>query len=61
VGDTNEEKLNKEDSFTLLNAVDKTQKMWIVLYATFTVGFGGHIFVYMFETAVKVAENFEKE
>jgi hypothetical protein len=42
---------------TLLNAIDNTNKMWVVLIATFTVGIGGHIFVYMFETAVNAKES----
>ena len=40
----------------------KTNKMWVVLIATFTVGIGGHIFVHMFESAVYAKESslFEK-
>jgi hypothetical protein len=53
VGYTNEGKLsNSVESMTLLNAMEKTNTMWVVLIGTFTVGIGGHIFVYMFETAV---------
>jgi len=35
----------------------KTNKMWVVLIATFAVGIGGHIFVYMFETSVNLKES----
>ena len=63
LGDTNENALfNSMQTLTLLNAMGKTNKMWVVLIATFTVGIGGHIFVYMFETAVYAKESslFEK-
>ena len=63
LGDTNENALfNSMQTMTLLNAMGKTNKMWVVLIATFTVGIGGHIFVYMFETAVYAKESslFEK-
>lgn len=57
-GDTNDNELvSYMQTMTLLNAMGKTNKMWVVLIATFAVGIGGHIFVYMFETSVNLKES----
>lgn len=50
LGDTNEHQLsNKLEKYTLLNALGKPHKMWVVFTITVVIGLGGHLFVYFFE------------
>ena len=50
-GDTNESTLqNSLDRYTLVNALGKPYKMWIVFTVTVVIGISGHLFVYFFET-----------
>ncbi len=48
-GDTNEANLaNSAERYTLLNAIGKPMKMWIVFTVTIIIGISGHLFVYFF-------------
>jgi hypothetical protein len=48
-GDTNEASLsNSAERYTLLNAIGKPMKMWIVFTVTIIIGISGHLFVYFF-------------
>jgi hypothetical protein len=41
---------NYMDRFTLLSALGKPYKMWIVFTVTVVIGISGHLFVYFFQT-----------
>jgi len=52
-GDTNEATLaNSAERYTLLNAIGKPMKMWIVFTVTIIIGISGHLFVYFFQTSI---------
>lgn len=52
-GDTNEKELQASaERYTLLNAIGKPMKMWIVFTVTVIIGISGHLFVYFFETSI---------
>ena len=52
-GDTNEAELqNSNERYTLLNAIGKPMKMWIVFTVTIVIGISGHLFVYFYETSI---------
>jgi len=44
---------NYLDRFTLLNALGKPMKMWIVFTVTVVIGISGHLFVYFYQSQVK--------
>ena len=52
-GETNEAELqNSNERYTLLNAIGKPMKMWIVFTVTIVIGISGHLFVYFYETSI---------
>jgi hypothetical protein len=54
LGITNEEKLNNSlEQYTLLNAIGKPMKMWIVFTVTIIIGISGHLFVYFFQSNIE--------
>lgn len=40
------------ERYTLLNAIGKPMKMWIVFTVTIIIGISGHLFVYFFQTSI---------
>ena len=55
-GDTNEANLQLPmERYTLLNAIGKPYKMWIVFTVTIVIGLSGIIFVYFFQ--ISLTEN----
>ena len=49
LGETNDAELqNSLESITLLNALGKPKKMWIVFAVTVVIGISGHLFVYLY-------------
>lgn len=52
-GETNEEHLAYSlEKYTLLNAIGKPFKMWVVFTVTIVIGISGHLFVYFFSTSL---------
>ncbi len=55
LGETNDAELqNSLESITLLNALGKPKKMWIVFAVTVVIGISGHLFVYLYQSTIKI-------